>query len=101
MAASVIASITDVSALNPLPQKLAGKVALVSGAARGLGRAYALRLARLGADVVITDVNLHAHREYDEALSPGCDTVVDEIRALDRRSLGVEADATDEAQVRG
>jgi NAD(P)-dependent dehydrogenase (short-subunit alcohol dehydrogenase family) len=94
------ASITDVTALPPLPQKLAGKVALVTGAARGLGRSYALRLARLGADVVVNDVNLRANKEYDEPLTPGCETVVDEIRALDRRSLGVEADAADESQVR-
>ena len=39
------------------PKKLAGKVALVTGAARGLGRAYALHLARLGADVVVNDIN--------------------------------------------
>src|SRR5688500_4997705 len=90
----------DVTALEPLPQKLAGKVALVTGSARGLGRAYALRLARLGADVVVNDVDLRANRQYDEALTPGCETVVDEIRALDRRALGVEADVTDEAQVR-
>ncbi|HEX2038011.1 MAG TPA: SDR family NAD(P)-dependent oxidoreductase [Chloroflexota bacterium] len=90
----------DVTKLDPLPPKLAGQVALVTGSARGLGRAYALRLARLGADVVVNDIDLHAHRQYDEALSPGCDTVVDEIRALDRRSLGIAADVTDELQVR-
>jgi NAD(P)-dependent dehydrogenase (short-subunit alcohol dehydrogenase family) len=90
----------DVTTLEPLPQKLAGKVALVTGGARGLGRAYAVRLARLGAAVVVNDIDLHANRQYDEALTPGCDTVVDEIRALDRRALGVEADVTDEAQVR-
>jgi 3-oxoacyl-[acyl-carrier protein] reductase len=90
----------DVTALEPLPQRLAGKVALVTGSARGLGRAYAIRLARLGADVVVNDVDLHANREYDEALSPGCETVADEIRALDRRALGIAADVTDEAQVR-
>jgi 3-oxoacyl-[acyl-carrier protein] reductase len=90
----------DVTKLDPLPPKLAGQVALVTGGARGLGRAYALRLARLGADVVVNDIDLHAHRQYDEALSPGCDTVVDEIRALDRRSLGIAADVTDELQVR-
>jgi NAD(P)-dependent dehydrogenase (short-subunit alcohol dehydrogenase family) len=99
MTAATIASITDVTALEPLPQKLAGKVALVTGAARGLGRAYALRLARLGADVIVNDLSLHANKEYDEPLTPGCETVVDEIRALDRRALGFEVDATDEAAV--
>jgi 3-oxoacyl-[acyl-carrier protein] reductase len=89
----------DVTKLEALPQRLAGKVALVTGSARGLGRAYAIRLARLGADVVINDIDLRANREYDEALTPGCETVVDEIRALDRRSIGVEADVTDEGQV--
>jgi 3-oxoacyl-[acyl-carrier protein] reductase len=92
--------IIDVTKLDPLPPKLAGQVALVTGSARGLGRAYALRLARLGADVVVNDIDLHAHRQYDEALSPGCDTVIDEVRALDRRSLGIVADVTDELQVR-
>jgi 3-oxoacyl-[acyl-carrier protein] reductase len=90
----------DVTALEPLPQRLAGRVALVTGSARGLGRAYALRLARLGADVVVNDVDLHANREYDEPLTPGCETVADEIRALDRRALAVQADVTDEGQVR-
>lgn len=91
----------DVTALEPLPQKLAGRVALVTGSARGLGRAYAIRLARLGADVVVNDIDLHANQMYDEPLSPGCETVADEIRALDRRALAIEADVTDEAQVRG
>ena len=92
--------VIDVTNLEPLPQKLAGKVALVTGSARGLGRAYALRLARLGADVVVNDVDLHANRLYDEPLTPGCDTVADEIRALGRGALGIVADVTDEAQVR-
>jgi 3-oxoacyl-[acyl-carrier protein] reductase len=38
--------------------KLDGKVALVTGAARGLGRAYAKRLAGLGAKLAATDINL-------------------------------------------
>ena len=90
----------DVTTLPELPQKLTGRVALVTGSARGLGRAYALRLARLGADVAINDLTLQANREFDEELTPGCETVVDEIRMLDRRTIGIEADVTDEVQVR-
>ena len=38
--------------------KLDGKVAIVTGAARGLGRAYARRLASLGAKIAVADLNL-------------------------------------------
>lgn len=75
--------------------KLAGKVAIVTGAARGLGRAYALHLARLGADVVINDIDLHGAQVYNEELSGDARTVGDEIRALGRRSLDIAADVTD------
>ncbi|MDQ7954968.1 MAG: SDR family NAD(P)-dependent oxidoreductase [Rhodocyclaceae bacterium] len=69
---------------------LQGQVAIVTGAARGLGRAYALRLAQLGADVVVADIDLASAREFGESLTaPG---VPEEIRALGRRSLGVEGD---------
>ena len=40
--------------------KLKGQVAIVTGAGRGIGRAYALRLAKLGANVVINDINLES-----------------------------------------
>ena len=72
---------------------LKGKTALVTGAARGLGRAYALHLASLGADVAIADINLAGAAEYGEQLEQ--DSVMDEIRALGRKSIGVEADLSD------
>lgn len=78
-------------------EKLAGKVALVTGSARGLGRAYALRLARLGADVVVNDISLKAHEEFNETLT--AESVPDEIRALGVRSLGIESDVTKKEQV--
>ena len=66
-------------------------------AARGLGRAYVLHLARLGADVVINDVDLKAAQEYDEEL--GAESVAAEVEGLGRRGLGIEADVTDKAAV--
>ena len=39
-------------------KKLEGKMAVITGGARGLGRGYALRLAGLGADIAIIDRNL-------------------------------------------
>ena len=77
--------------------KLAGKVALITGAGRGLGRAYALRLASLGADVVINDIDLNSAAVYDEKLS--APTVMDEVRAIGRKSIGIEADVSKKAEV--
>ena len=59
--------------------KLKGKLALVTGAARGIGRSHALRLASLGADIVINDINLESYKEFGERLS--APTVMDEVRA--------------------
>jgi 3-oxoacyl-[acyl-carrier protein] reductase len=76
--------------------KLEGRTALVTGGARGLGRAYALRLAGLGADVAVADVNLDSSREFEaEAAAMTADTVMGEIEAMGRSSLGVECDVTD------
>ena len=77
--------------------KLSGKVALITGSARGLGRAYALHLARLGADIVVNDVDMDAAKVYHEELT--APTVMDEVRAIGPRSLGIVADVTDQAQV--
>ncbi len=80
-----------------MEQKLAGKVALVTGGARGLGRAYVLRLAQLGADVVVNDINLEAYKEFGEEIT--APTVMHEVRSFGRRSIGIEADVTDKKNV--
>ena len=80
-----------------IQETLVGKIALVTGSSRGLGRRYALSLAEAGADVVIHDVSEHAAAEFGEAASGFA--VADEIRALGRRSAFFAADLTDPAQV--
>jgi 3-oxoacyl-[acyl-carrier protein] reductase len=45
--------------------KLDGRVVIVTGAARGLGRAYAKRLAGLGAKVGVADLNLRSYKEFE------------------------------------
>jgi 3-oxoacyl-[acyl-carrier protein] reductase len=76
--------------------KLEGKVAIVTGGARGLGRAYARRLASLGAKVAITDINLKSYAEYEgEAREMTAASTVDEILAAGGHSIGFEFDIGD------
>ena len=68
--------------------KLDGRVAIVTGAATGLGRGIALLYAAEGADVAVLDRNL-----------PGAETVAKAISALGRRSVAVQVDVGIEASV--
>jgi glucose 1-dehydrogenase len=65
--------------------KLLGKTALVTGAARGIGRGCAVELARAGADVVVNDRDR----------SPEAEALVADLRALGRRAELVEGDVFD------
>lgn len=80
--------------------KLKGQVALVTGAGRGLGRAYAHRLSALGARVVVWDLNLRSHADFPaerEAMKE--DSTVAEIETRGGEAIGLEVDVTDSAAV--
>lgn len=73
--------------------RLQGKAAIVTGGAGGIGRAYALRLARLGADVAILDIDLGVAKRWGEEL--GAETVAAEIAQLGVRGMELQVDLSD------
>src|SRR5213592_158363 len=90
---------------------LSGRVALVTGGSRGLGRADALTLARAGADVVVADIQIESDATGDAerygplaqaARAQGfvyAEATAREIAELGRRAAAMKCDVTDPEQV--
>src|ERR1700735_2670792 len=75
---------------------LDGKVAFISGIARGQGRSHALRLAAEGADIIGVDICRDiGTMDYPNATSADLAETVKMIEQLDRRIIAPEADVRD------
>lgn len=76
-------------------QALKDKVAIITGASRGIGQCIALTFARQGADIVIAAKSDEPHPK----LAGTIHTVADEVRALGQRALPVKVDVRDDAMI--
>jgi SDR family mycofactocin-dependent oxidoreductase len=80
--------------------RLDGKVALISGAARGQGRSHAVRLAQEGADIIAFDIARQLGTvPYPMATPDDLKETVAQVEELDRRIVAREADVRDLAAV--
>jgi SDR family mycofactocin-dependent oxidoreductase len=76
--------------------QLEGKVAFITGAARGQGRSHALTLAREGADIIAVDICAQAPTvPYPMATPDDLADTVKQVEALDRRIIATQADVRD------
>ncbi len=81
--------------------KLDGKIAFVTGAARGQGRSHAIRLAQEGADIIAVDICAQIDTvPYPMSTPEDLAETVKEVEALDRRIVARQADTRDEAALR-
>jgi (+)-trans-carveol dehydrogenase len=76
--------------------RVEGKVAFITGAARGQGRSHAVRLAEEGADIIALDICAQIESVgYPLATAEDLDETVREVRALGRRIVPIRADVRD------
>ena len=76
--------------------RVAGKVAFISGAARGQGRSHAVRLAQEGADIIAIDVcGPIANLAYPHSTPEDLDETADLVKNLDRRIVTARVDVRD------
>ncbi|HEX4982100.1 MAG TPA: mycofactocin-coupled SDR family oxidoreductase [Ilumatobacteraceae bacterium] len=81
--------------------RVEGKVALITGAARGQGRSHAIRLAEEGADIIAVDLCAPIETaHYELATADDLAETVEHVKALDRRIIAAEADVRDTAALR-
>ncbi len=81
--------------------RVAGKVAFITGAARGQGRSHALRLAQEGADIIAVDIcGQIGTVPYPMATEADLAETVKEVEALDRRIVATQADVRDYGAVK-
>jgi (+)-trans-carveol dehydrogenase len=84
-----------------MPGRVAGKVAFITGAARGQGRSHAIRLAQEGADIIAVDVCEDvATVPYGGATEADLAETVKQVEALDRRIIATKADVRDFGQLK-
>jgi SDR family mycofactocin-dependent oxidoreductase len=81
--------------------KLEGKVAFITGAARGQGRSHAVRLAREGADIIAVDIAAQIDSVPYPMSTPGdLAETARQVEALDRRIFTAQADVRDAAALK-
>lgn len=83
-----------------MAQPLEGLTAIVTGAGRGLGRAEALELARLGAQIIVNDYGQPGRDGSGSASAAPAEDVVAEIRAAGGSAVSHVGDVADHAQAR-
>jgi NAD(P)-dependent dehydrogenase (short-subunit alcohol dehydrogenase family) len=79
--------------------KLAGRIALVTGASRGLGKAVALELAGAGAHVIVTGRSTRGHSTQEEVPNTTIDATVEQVHKAGGMAEAVKCDHTDPGQV--
>src|ERR1700689_4820363 len=81
--------------------KLEGKVAFITGAARGQGRSHAIRLAQEGADIIAIDICRQIDSvPYPMSTPDDLAETAKQVEALDGRIFTAQADVRDETQLR-
>ncbi|MGD1171350.1 mycofactocin-coupled SDR family oxidoreductase [Mycobacterium seoulense] len=87
--------------MTPHPGRVAGKRFLITGAARGMGRSHALRLAEEGADLILVDICRSLPEiEYPLATEQDLDETVRLVREFGRRCVSRVVDVRNEVELR-